>query len=314
MPTQLEANDISRWCTVWSLLERGSYVIDDCPWQAKTQDKVRKPDVFQKGNPNAPEHFYSSKPALLPTLVAGLLYPVRKLTGVPLQAEVLQPRTPRPDRPDQTQEPVRWPAYVFYFKSTIVALNVVPYLFFLIYFAKRLDRIVRNDWAWFAGLVSAAWATPLVIFNTTLNNHSVAAFSAFFAVYALMRIWETPRTPASLSRMRIPAAANALSHVRRGRLLRRVRGLQRASRGDVRNPPVPVRPSSARPGRRSSPSSRPRRSPASPSSPRSTSRPAASRPSTPSSGGLPMNMRGATGSIPLRWTGSTRTPSRGGSI
>src|SRR3954465_1528565 len=43
-PTQLGANDISRWCTVWSLLERGTYAIDDCPWQDKTQDKVLKPD------------------------------------------------------------------------------------------------------------------------------------------------------------------------------------------------------------------------------------------------------------------------------
>ena len=29
-PTQLEANDISRWCTVWSLVERGTYRIDEC--------------------------------------------------------------------------------------------------------------------------------------------------------------------------------------------------------------------------------------------------------------------------------------------
>ena len=42
------APDISRWCTVWSLLERGTYVIDDCPWQAKTQDKVFRPAPFQK--------------------------------------------------------------------------------------------------------------------------------------------------------------------------------------------------------------------------------------------------------------------------
>jgi hypothetical protein len=194
-PTQLEANDISRWCTVWSLVERGTYSIDDCPWQAKTQDKVRKADVFDKGNPNAPQHYYSSKPALLPTMIAGAIYPFRKLTGVPLEADVLQPRTPRPDRPDQTLEPVRWPVHVFYFKPTIVALNVIPYLIFLILFARYLDRTVRNDWAWFAGLISAAWGTQLVIFNSTLNNHSVAAYSAFFAIYALLRIWETPTAP-----------------------------------------------------------------------------------------------------------------------
>src|SRR6478736_1820935 len=62
-PTQLEANDISRWCTVWSLLERGTYAIDDCPWQKRTQDKVKKPEPFSKASP-APEHFYSSKPPL----------------------------------------------------------------------------------------------------------------------------------------------------------------------------------------------------------------------------------------------------------
>ena len=39
-PSMMAANDISRWCTVWSLLERGSYVIDECPWQIDTQDKV----------------------------------------------------------------------------------------------------------------------------------------------------------------------------------------------------------------------------------------------------------------------------------
>src|SRR5262245_64841161 len=68
-PSQLEANDISRWCTVWSLLEQGRYTIDDCPWQAKTQDKVRKPDPFRKAaeGQEPVEHFYSSKPPLLPT-------------------------------------------------------------------------------------------------------------------------------------------------------------------------------------------------------------------------------------------------------
>ncbi len=45
-PVKYGANDISRWCTVWSLLERGTYVIDDCPWQGDTQDKVKRADPF----------------------------------------------------------------------------------------------------------------------------------------------------------------------------------------------------------------------------------------------------------------------------
>src|SRR6516165_5463825 len=53
VPTQIVANDISRWCTVWSLLERGSFAIDDCPWQANTQDKVKKPDKLTEPGPES---------------------------------------------------------------------------------------------------------------------------------------------------------------------------------------------------------------------------------------------------------------------
>ena len=101
-PTQMGANDISRWCTVWSLLERGTYVIDDCPWQIETQDKVLREPKGASG-PSPGKHFYSSKPALLPTLIAGILYPARMATGVPLDRVVLQERQERwTQKPDPT--------------------------------------------------------------------------------------------------------------------------------------------------------------------------------------------------------------------
>jgi len=221
-PTQLEANDVSRWCTVWSLLERGTYAIDDCPWQARTQDKVRKPDKLSPPGPDsdrlkrleyqyAPrawklgepvERFYSSKPPLLPTIIAGLLYPVRKATGVPLGRVVEESRQPRnvqkddPDRPGKTvfvletpKEPVHWPVHVLYLKPVVVLLNVVPMLVFLVLYARQLDRTAATDWSWFLSLTTAAFGTYLFVFNQTLNNHTVAATSAFFAVYALQLIW-----------------------------------------------------------------------------------------------------------------------------
>jgi hypothetical protein len=202
-PSQLEANDISRWCTVWSLLERGTYRIDECPWQNKTQDKVQKPDPFAPQLPgqNRAEHFYSSKPPLLPTLIAGILYPARRLTGVPLDQMVLQQREPRnvqkssdpttgePVFVVETPEPAKWPVYVFYFKPIIVLLNVVPLAALLVFYARFLDRYAPNEWAWFLGLAGACWGMPLYSFNTALNNHTVAAWSAFFALYAFQRIW-----------------------------------------------------------------------------------------------------------------------------
>ncbi len=280
-PTQLEANDISRWCTVWSLLERGTYAIDACPWQARTQDKVLHADKIvspdaptdllpgepgktgEKGWPLARHtrqagkdvdhtdsgdkdlvtpadtsppipvgpssltrleyqiaprswkadpalndepptwHFYSSKPPLLPTMIAGALYPFRKVSGIPLEREILTDRAPRnvqkidPDHPGEfkyeletPKEKIKWPVYVFYFKPIVVLLNIVPMLFFLIFYARLLDRLATNDWAWMASLFAGAWGTLLFAFDQTLNNHTVAAYSAFFALYATIKIYD----------------------------------------------------------------------------------------------------------------------------
>ena len=204
-PTQMGANDISRWCTVWSLLERGSYAIDDCPWQSQTQDKVFKPDPFApavaEGEPV--KHFYSSKPPLLPTLIAGLLYPFRAALGVPLDHVVTSPRIPRyvpkddPTTPgkktyalETPKEPMKWPVYVLYFKPVVVLLNVVPLAVFLVLYARFLDRHAPGDWAWFLSLFTAAWGTYLLAFQQTLNNHTIAAACAFFALYPFVRIWD----------------------------------------------------------------------------------------------------------------------------
>jgi hypothetical protein len=222
-PTQLGANDISRWSTVWSLLERGTYAIDDCPWQDKTQDKVLKPDKLSEPGPTssllnrieyaiAPrawkvgepvDHFYSSKPPLLPTLMAGLLYPVRSALGVPLDKVVIQERLPRwvekevEGTPRRTQhvleipkEPAKWPVYVFYLKPLVVLFNVVPLWIFLVLYTRMLDRYAPNDWSWFLSLFGAAWGSLLFAFDQTLNNHTIAASSAFIAIYALDRTWD----------------------------------------------------------------------------------------------------------------------------
>ncbi len=210
-PTLMAANDISRWCTVWSLLERGSYVIDDCPWQLDTQDKVFRAPKQATGGSTGQEpvkHYYSSKPALLPTLIAGILYPVRQLTGVPLDRVVLQQRAPRwtqkpdADAPGKAKgvletpaDPVKWPAYIFYFKPILILLNVIPFCVFLVLFTRLLDDYAANDWAWLFGLTAAAFGTYLLPFSQTLNNHTVAAYSAFFALYQFVRIWDQRQVP-----------------------------------------------------------------------------------------------------------------------
>ena len=219
----LEANDISRWCTVWSLLEGHGYVIDECPWQTRTQDQALRPDKLEPPGPDASPlakleyqlapsywkgdeatlHRYSTKPALLPTLIAGLLYPARAISGVPLDAVRTEARhpvnrqEPDPENPGEVitrtltpeeRGPVEWPAHIYYFKPIIVLFNVVPFFAMLVLFARLLDRHAANDWAWLFSLVAAAFGTYLFAFNATLNNHTIAAYSGFFALYAAIRI------------------------------------------------------------------------------------------------------------------------------
>ena len=121
---------------------------------------------------------------------------------------------------------MRWPAYIFYFKPIVVLLNVIPFGMFLILYARVLDRYAANDWTWFFCLVAAAFGTYLLPFTQTLNNHTVAAFSAFFALYQFCR---------DLGRRRTLRLA-----IRGGGLLRGVRRGERAAGAGV--PGLVVRP------------------------------------------------------------------------
>ncbi len=258
----LEANDISRWCTVWSLVERGTYAIDRAPWLDRTMDRVRRPDKVTPPGPDARRldrlsyavappwwkrgeptvHDYSSKPPLLPTLAAGLLYPFRLASGVPLEAareverHALNVTEPVPGQPGQfttrlatgeerTQQlgPVKFPAHVYYFKPIILLFNAVPFVAMLVLLARLLDRHAANDWAWMYSLTAAGFGTYLTSFNQTLNNHTVAATSAFFALYALVRVFDdgqrAPRYFAAAGFWAAFCAANELPAALFGALL-----------------------------------------------------------------------------------------------
>src|SRR5262249_26273398 len=171
-------------------------------WQTETQDKIEREIKGTAGEPTT-KHFYSSKPALISTLIAGILYPARQMSGVPLDRVVLQQRAerwtqkPDPDHPgrflgvlETPKDPVKWPSYIFYFKPVLILLNVIPFGLFLILFARVLDRSEVNDWTWFFCLIAAAFGTYLLPYTQTLNNHTIGAFSAFFAAYHFLRIWD----------------------------------------------------------------------------------------------------------------------------
>jgi hypothetical protein len=147
------ANDGSRWDTIWSLINGHGYAIDEAPYE--TVDKV-----FREG------HFYSSKPALLPPIVAGITFLASKATGLDL--------VPGSD--------------YWLIRLVLLTVNFLPFTLLLYSYGKWLLCQSLTDFAKIFCLASAAFGTFLTTYCITLNNHTVAAIGVFFSVLLLMGI------------------------------------------------------------------------------------------------------------------------------
>lgn len=156
------ANDRSRWSTVWSLVERGTYQIDEIQQQHgwQTIDKAR-----HRISDDDDWHYYSTKPPLGPTLVAGVYYAVRKVTGFSLFK--------------RTTETTR---------IILILVNVLPMLLALCLLSRMLLRHCNSSGAGVLVLSVACFGTLLTPFLTTLNNHTIAATAVLFTIYFASRI------------------------------------------------------------------------------------------------------------------------------
>ncbi len=158
----LSANDRSRWCTIRALGNLGVYEIDDVikirGWD--TIDKVRHED--KDGDP----HYYSSKPTLLPTLLAGEYWVIHGITGANIG---------------------EYPLYVG--RLMLLVTNGTLLLVYFWFLIQSVERWGRTEWGRIFVIGVATWGTFLTTFGVTLNNHLPAAVSALVATYCLLRIW-----------------------------------------------------------------------------------------------------------------------------
>ena len=156
------ANDRSRWCTVWSLVERGTYQIDeiDAVPQWSTIDKVR-----HRESDTDPWHFYSSKPPMLSTLVAGLYW--------------LQKATFGFDLVRQTETTTRW---------LLLFVNGLPMMFALIVFQRSLLMLTESVRTRVFLLACLGVGSMLTPYLTTLNNHTPAAVSLIFCLATMVAV------------------------------------------------------------------------------------------------------------------------------
>ncbi len=114
------------------------------------------------------ERYYSSKPPLLATCVAGVVWLIEKLTL---------------GRADFAETP--W----FIIRTTLIIVHVIPFLVLVWILRGYIHRATDSCFVRSFCLAAVALGTYLTPWSITLNNHVAAAFMALLAVHSAVRIW-----------------------------------------------------------------------------------------------------------------------------
>jgi hypothetical protein len=157
----LSANDRSRWMTIRSLVEHGTYEIDSIVGQP-TWDSI---DMVQHIGRDGQKHLYSSKPPLLATLLAGEYWLIHRFDGATLR-----------DNPYEIG------------RAMLLTVNILPMALMFVLLARLVEKYGTTDWGRIFVVSAATLGTMLNTFAVVLNNHTVAAVSAAVALYAAVRI------------------------------------------------------------------------------------------------------------------------------
>lgn len=162
----LSANDRSRWATVAALVEDGTYAIDRQVAITDPADPRLRPwdsiDKVRHIGDDGKQHFYSSKPPLFPTVVAGVYKLLHLSTGLTM-----------------TDHPI-------YVPRIILAIVNLPLLAMLLFSTGYvIDKLCASQWSQIFGIAGIAFGTMLLPFTVSLNNHlpAAAAMAVTMAIY-----------------------------------------------------------------------------------------------------------------------------------
>src|SRR5262249_47956302 len=74
----------------------------------------------------------------------------------------------------------------------LLTVNALPFLIYLVLLARIAEQIGTTDWGKIYIVAAGCFATFLTTFVTTLNNHTVAACTAIFALYPGLSVVSSP--------------------------------------------------------------------------------------------------------------------------
>jgi hypothetical protein len=159
----LSANDRSRWATVRALVEHDMRV-EGAPYAIDKVIQEHNWDTIDMVKHDG--HLYSSKPTLLPTLMAVVYWPIHHLSGATLGTHPYE---------------INW--------LMLVLFNLVPLVIGFALLGRLVERFGTTDWGRIFVMAAAVFGTFLTTFAITINNHLPAAVCAVAAIYAAVRIW-----------------------------------------------------------------------------------------------------------------------------
>ena len=167
------ANDRSRWATVWSLVERGTFQIDEVDSYTRwsTIDKVR-----HRSGETEPWHFYSSKPPLVSVIVAGFYAAERWTLGYGLFNDT-----------------------ALVTRLLLLIINGLPFWFLLRSLCRCLMLLDASLPVRMFVVAVAGFGSMLNPYLSTLNNHTPAAAAAMFAITAAVEMLTSRQRAASMT-------------------------------------------------------------------------------------------------------------------
>jgi hypothetical protein len=174
------SNDRSRWDTIRALVEKGTYEIGERVTDPASRKYRDKGIAFEDGYLTIdkvliPEthKFYSSKPPLLPTVLAGEYWVLYQL-GISMEEH---------------------PFLVV--RIILLTAQWLPLVIYLWLLSRLVERYGTTDWGRYFVVAAGCFATIVTPFAITLNNHLIATCTALFALYAALRLWsgEGPGSP-----------------------------------------------------------------------------------------------------------------------
>jgi hypothetical protein len=149
-------NDRSRLASVDSLVERGTWIIDESRFHSEPGSDYSIIDKVKVG-----DHFYSSKPPVLPLLMAGEYWVVHHLTGMDF------------DHRDSRKALIWLLTYTF---------TGIPFLWMGVLFRHASRWFISDPMVRMVGLFILLFCNEHLGFSLTINNHVPGAALLFTAM------------------------------------------------------------------------------------------------------------------------------------